>query len=115
MPVYDFACATCGIQPDIVASINDDTLPCPSCGRIAARVPVYQSQGVIYKGSGFTKAVDVPRSEPEEVQDRMQKAAHNSGVTYEHTIEDIRKARIWDAEGNMSVDTTKIKSYEVKT
>ena len=103
MPIYDYECSLCGIRTDISAGIEDAIIPCHSCGGNSRRVPVYQSQGVVYKGSGFTKMAEVPKNEPEEVNHLIKKAAGKSGVTYEHTLETMHKARRKDEGTDMTV------------
>ena len=67
MPRYDFTCED-GHTFELVAGFDEDTVVCqkfccddsPVCGKPAKRHAVYLSQGVIFKGDGFTKSVRVP-------------------------------------------------------
>ncbi len=54
MPTYAYACTVCDHTFDIVQSFTDDTLSdCPECtGRLRK---VFNSVGVVFKGSGFYK------------------------------------------------------------
>ncbi|HPB71360.1 MAG TPA: zinc ribbon domain-containing protein [Phycicoccus sp.] len=54
MPTYAYACTDCGHRFDIVQSFHDDALTeCPECeGRLRK---VFNSVGVVFKGSGFYK------------------------------------------------------------
>ena len=74
MPKYDFECSD-GHIFELIAGYNDEVVPCriavasgvyePGrsvgvCRLPAKRLAVYQSQGIIFKGDGFTKSVVVP-------------------------------------------------------
>lgn len=52
MPTYQYACTECGEQLEAVQSFSDDPLTtCPACnGRLRK---VYNSVGIVFKGSGF--------------------------------------------------------------
>ena len=53
MPVYDFACTTCGYHFEYdrgFADMHDDTT-CPQCNGSARRV--FTKPTIIFKGSGF--------------------------------------------------------------
>ena len=52
MPTYSYRCADCGEAFDIVQSFSDDALTvCPRCEGLLRKV--YNSVGVVFKGSGF--------------------------------------------------------------
>lgn len=52
MPTYSYRCADCGEAFDIVQSFTDDALTvCPRCEGLLRKV--YNSVGVVFKGSGF--------------------------------------------------------------
>ncbi|MFI7575050.1 FmdB family zinc ribbon protein [Micromonospora sp. NPDC049497] len=52
MPTYQYACTACGQQLEAVQSFSDEPLTeCPACeGRLRK---VFNSVGVVFKGSGF--------------------------------------------------------------
>lgn len=52
MPTYSYACKNCGHQFDIVQAFSDNALTdCPECGGQLRKV--FNSVGVVFKGSGF--------------------------------------------------------------
>ncbi|MCG8656206.1 FmdB family zinc ribbon protein [Yimella sp. NH-Cas1] len=52
MPTYSYGCKNCGHQFDIVQSFSDNALTdCPECGGQLRKV--FNSVGVVFKGSGF--------------------------------------------------------------
>ena len=52
MPTYAYACKDCGHQFDAVQSFSDDALTeCPQCQ--GALRKLFNSVGVVFKGSGF--------------------------------------------------------------
>ena len=54
MPTYAYACTECDHRFDIVQSFHDDALTqCPECGGRLRKV--FNSVGVVFKGSGFYK------------------------------------------------------------
>ncbi|MFZ1361367.1 MAG: FmdB family zinc ribbon protein [Candidatus Nanopelagicales bacterium] len=55
MPTYEYKCADCGANLEIVQSIHDPSLTdCPECGASALRKQ-FGNVGVVFKGSGFYK------------------------------------------------------------
>lgn len=55
MPTYEYKCADCGADLEIVQSIHDPSLTdCPQCGASALRKQ-FGNVGVVFKGSGFYK------------------------------------------------------------
>ena len=52
MPTYQYACTECGERLEVVQSFSDPALTvCPACqGRLRK---VFNSVGVVFKGSGF--------------------------------------------------------------
>ena len=52
MPTYQYACTECGEQLEAVQKFTDDPLTeCPAChGRLRK---VFNSVGIVFKGSGF--------------------------------------------------------------
>ncbi|UYG16639.1 FmdB family transcriptional regulator [Brachybacterium huguangmaarense] len=53
MPTYVYACKNCGHRFELRQSFSDDALvTCPSCGQDALH-KVYNSVGIVFKGSGF--------------------------------------------------------------
>ena len=54
MPTYEYHCATCAENFDVVQSFQDDPLTeCPTCGSPVRKV--FGSVGIVFKGSGFYK------------------------------------------------------------
>ncbi|MBC9956212.1 FmdB family zinc ribbon protein [Yimella sp. cx-51] len=52
MPTYSYACKNCGHQFDIHQAFSDNALTdCPECGGQLRKV--FNSVGVVFKGSGF--------------------------------------------------------------
>ena len=67
MPTYQYACATCGHEFEVVQSFSDDSLTeCPECkGEIRK---VYTAVGVVFKGSGFYKTDSVKGAKKDSVK-----------------------------------------------
>ena len=70
MPTYEYACAKCGHQFEVVQSFSDAPISiCPECGGEVKKV--YSNVGVVFKGTGFyktdsrkeSKKVDTPKTE----------------------------------------------------
>ena len=54
MPTYEYNCATCDRNFDVVQSFSDDPLEtCPTCGSPVRKV--FGNVGIVFKGSGFYK------------------------------------------------------------
>jgi putative FmdB family regulatory protein len=54
MPMYDYACTTCGHRFEVRQSIKDDPLrECPECQGAVRRV--IHAPSIVFKGSGFYK------------------------------------------------------------
>jgi putative FmdB family regulatory protein len=52
MPIYEYACRSCGQHLEIAQSFKDDPLTeCPACGGSLRKV--YGTIGITFKGSGF--------------------------------------------------------------
>ncbi len=52
MPVYEYACKSCGEHLEVAQSFKDDPLTtCPACGGPLRKV--FGSIGITFKGSGF--------------------------------------------------------------
>ncbi len=52
MPVYEYACKSCGEHLEVAQSFKDDPLTvCPACGGPLRKV--FGSIGIAFKGSGF--------------------------------------------------------------
>ncbi|MFJ8582735.1 FmdB family zinc ribbon protein [Micromonospora sp. NPDC093277] len=60
MPTYQYACTACGHQLEAVQSFSDEPLTeCPACeGRLRK---VFNSVGVVFKGSGFYRTDSRPK------------------------------------------------------
>lgn len=55
MPTYVYACKNCGYGFEQRQTFSDDALTtCPECGQDALR-KVFNSVGIVFKGSGFYK------------------------------------------------------------
>lgn len=55
MPTYVYACKSCGHGFEQHQSFSEDALTtCPACGQEALR-KVFNSVGIVFKGSGFYK------------------------------------------------------------
>jgi putative FmdB family regulatory protein len=54
MPIYEYACESCGERFDKLMSMNDPTPPCPACGAVQVRKLVSAASFVL-KGSGWYK------------------------------------------------------------
>lgn len=55
MPTYVYACKNCGYGFEQHQSFSDDALvTCPQCGQDTLR-KVFNSVGIVFKGSGFYK------------------------------------------------------------
>lgn len=53
MPTYAYACKNCGHRFEQYQSFSEDSLTvCPNCGEPTLR-KVFDSVGVVFKGSGF--------------------------------------------------------------
>jgi putative FmdB family regulatory protein len=59
VPTYQYACTACGHQLEAVQSFTDEPLTeCPSCaGRLRK---VFNSVGIVFKGSGFYRTDSRP-------------------------------------------------------
>ncbi len=54
MPIYEYACGSCGHHFEAKQRFNDDPIAeCPECGQTVRRV--LHPAGIIFKGSGFYK------------------------------------------------------------
>lgn len=52
MPIYEYACESCGHHFDVKQRFSDDPITiCPDCGQPVRRV--LHPAGIIFKGSGF--------------------------------------------------------------
>lgn len=63
MPTYQYRCADCGEERDVVQSFTDDAMTvCPACeGRFRK---VFSAVGVVFKGSGFYRTDSRTSSTP---------------------------------------------------
>ena len=54
MPTYEYRCADCGEDLEVVQSFSDDPLTvCPACGGVLKKR--FNAVGISFKGSGFYK------------------------------------------------------------
>jgi len=52
MPIYEYACATCGHRFELRQRFSDEPVEeCPECGSSVHRV--FHPTGIIFKGSGW--------------------------------------------------------------
>lgn len=102
MPLYDYRCPGCGVF-EAVGGHAETTMRC-ACGAEATREAVYRQQGVVFKGGGFTKSTLPPASDAHAVQEEWGKVVRKAGWTGERAIEELRKNRVYDKEGRMSVN-----------
>ncbi len=52
MPIYEYACGSCGHRFEAKQRFSDDPIAsCPECGQTVRRV--FHPAGIIFKGSGF--------------------------------------------------------------
>lgn len=66
MPTYQYACATCGHEFEMIQSFSDDSLTqCPECNGEIRKV--YTAVGVVFKGSGFYKTDSAKTTKKESV------------------------------------------------
>lgn len=61
MPTYTYACTACDHRFDVHQSFTDDALTiCPECeGKLRK---VFNSVGVVFKGSGFYRTDNAPKA-----------------------------------------------------
>ncbi len=118
MPNYTYKCAKCGTF-DSYGHFEEDAKLCPKCNNIMApREAVYREQYV--SGSVGRVEGDEPLLPPKEnvaeVQGELHKDMKTLGYDDAHLMEDMRGARVWDDEGRMSVDTSKLpKTLDTKS
>ncbi|HEX6197950.1 MAG TPA: FmdB family zinc ribbon protein [Jiangellaceae bacterium] len=63
MPTYQYRCADCGAERDVVQSFSDDALTvCPVCEGQFRKV--FSAVGVVFKGSGFYRTDSRTSSTP---------------------------------------------------
>ena len=112
MPIYDYNCPNCGRLVNILRRYDDYTIPCPDCGDRAERIPVYRSQGVIFKGSGFTKSTLPPKpstiAEHQEVNEMLGKEMAERNYPTDRVYDDLRKNRAENADGHIGIDYSKM-------
>lgn len=66
MPIYAYACSSCGLQQDVMQKMSDAPLTvCPVCGK-ETFVKQLTAAGFQLKGSGYyaTDFKDKPKAEP---------------------------------------------------
>lgn len=64
MPTYEYSCDGCGATLERWQRFNDNPLTeCPSCGGRLQRV--FNSVGIIFKGSGWYSTDSRPKSKPD--------------------------------------------------
>ncbi len=108
MPNYTYKCSRCG-PFDAYGHFDESTKLCPKCDKVLApREAVYREQYV--SGSVGRVEGDEPLLPPKEnvaeVQGELHQDMKKLGYDDDRLLEDVRGARVWDKEGNMSVDTS---------
>ena len=81
MPTYQYACTECGDQLEAVQSFSDPALTeCPNCSGKLRKV--FNSVGIVFKGSGFyrndSRSAD-GSAEKTDKTDKAEKPAASSG------------------------------------
>jgi len=67
MPIYAYACSSCGVQKDVMQKISDPLLTtCPECGKETFTKQL-TAAGFQLKGNGYyvTDFKDKPKAKPE--------------------------------------------------
>lgn len=112
MPMYDYNCPTCGFLSSLMRGYEDYSIACPQCGRTAERSPVYREQGVIFKGSGFTKSTLPPPpqtvAEHQEVDSMLSKEMAKRNYPTDRVYDDLRKNRAENVDGHLGIDYSKM-------
>ena len=63
MPTYEYCCNSCGFDFEAVQKFEDEPLTvCPKCGRALRKV--FNSVGIVFKGSGFYSTDNHSASKP---------------------------------------------------
>ena len=83
MPVYEYACKSCGEHLEVAQSFKDDPLTtCPACGGPLRKV--FGSIGIAFKGSGFyrtdSRSASANGAKADKV-DKKEKAATGSDTS----------------------------------
>lgn len=78
MPVYEYACGSCGNSFDVKQRFSDEPIAvCPDCGSSVQRV--LHAAGIIFKGSGWYKTDSRgPNSSTDSVAKSSEPAASSS-------------------------------------
>ena len=78
MPIYEYACKSCGQHLEIAQSFKDEALTtCPACGGPLRKV--FGSIGIAFKGSGFYRTDSRAASANGAKPDRKEKAGADKG------------------------------------
>ena len=109
MPTYDYNCSDCGRLPDLHRGYDAYIIDCPYCVvNTATRIPVYRSQGVIFKGAGFTKSTFPPppqtKADHQEVNELLGKEMAERNYPTDRVYDDLRKNRAENADGHIGID-----------
>lgn len=78
MPIYEYACESCGERFDKLMSLNDPAPPCPSCGASEVRKLV-TSASFVLKGSGWYKDGYGLKSSARETKSEGKSGGDSSG------------------------------------
>lgn len=98
MPLYDFACTTCGGCFEARAGYEMRQLCCPACGGVARRAEVYRQATII---AGATLP---PREDAMAVQQEWFREVRKAGWDGDRAISEIRKNLVEDREGRLQLD-----------
>ncbi len=78
MPTYEYRCAHCDKNFDVVQSFQDDALTsCPTCGSPVTKV--FGNVGIVFKGSGFYKTDSRNGSRPKRRRSSATPAGGSEG------------------------------------
>jgi len=78
MPIYEYACESCGERFDKLMSLNDPAPPCPACGAVDVRKLVSAASFVL-KGSGWYKDLYGLESGSRETKSSSKSDSKSSG------------------------------------
>jgi len=85
MPIYEYRCASCGFQKEVLQKINDVPLTrCPECGMPSMQKLVsaagFQLKGKGWYATDFKKDVKPKKEEPKSSEDKKPAATCQNGT-----------------------------------
>ena len=93
MPTYEYECANCETNHEVVQKMSDPTLTeCPACGESGLR-KLFHNVGVVFKGSGFYRT------------DSRDAKKSNTGSTTSSSTSTATSTTTSDSSGNSSTST----------